>query len=299
MRPLPSIRGLAAFDAVARHLSFSRAGRELSVTQGAISHRIRGLEEELDTRLLTRTSRHVGLTEPGRVLFRATQEAFARLRAGLDEMDRARNPRRVTVSCSPSFAIRWLVPNLGDLSRAEPDIDVHVSAEDTLVEPRAGVIDACIRFGPGGYDGVEAERLREERVTPVASPLYLERHAVRRPEDLSRCRLLHDEVLASHADHVGWREWLERAGLDGLEEDEGMHFSHSHLALMAATSGQGVALARRSLVERELEDGHLVAPFSLELPSALTYWLITPKGTPPSPSMARFRAWLFAALSAP
>lgn len=298
MTPLPSLTGLITFEAVARHLSFSKAGRELHVTQGAISHRIRALEEELGVVLLARTSRKVRLTEPGRVLLRATAEAFARLRAGITEMEAVGNPKRVTVSCSPSFAIRWLVPHLGDLRAHAPEVDLHVSAEDTLVEPDVALIDACIRFGGGGYTGVDVERLTHEVATAVCSPLYLEREQLRHPRDLARCRLLHDDVLSGHTLHVGWREWLDAAGLAEFVPAPGLHFSHSHLALDAAAAGQGVAIARRTLVRRQIASGLLVAPFDTSVESGLTYWLVTPRGTPMKGAMARFRDWLRVAIRA-
>lgn len=295
MKPIPSPTGLITFDAVARHLSFSRAGRELYITQGAVSHRIRALEEELDVVLFTRTSRKVALTEAGHVLFHATREALARLRAGLAELDSLNAPSRVSVSCSPSFAIRWLVPHLGDFRAAVPDVELHICAEDELREPGSETIDVCIRFGPGGYRGVEAEQLTREKVTPVCSPLYLERHTLERPEDLERCLLLHDDVLADHAGHVGWAEWLAASGAD-VSGDRGLHFSHSHMALDAAIAAQGVALARRSLVRTALRQRQLVAPFELSLESGLNYWLITRRSAPSSRPVADFRAWLLATL---
>ena len=296
MKSLPSLLGLVAFDAVARHLSFSRAGRELHITQGAVSHRIRSLEDELGVVLLARTSRRVRLTEPGRVLQQATALAFGRLREGLLAMEALGDNRRLTVSCSPSFAIRWLVPRLADLRIHAPEVDLHVSAEDDLVEPGVGSIDFCIRFGAGGYDGVEAEQLTKETVTPVCSPLYLEREGLRGMGDLARCQLLHDDVLVGHAAHVGWRQWLDAAGLETVSAARGLRFSHSHLALDAAAAAQGIALARRSLVHRQLEANQLVTPFDVELHSDLTYWLITPRRGPQKDSLRQFRAWIRAAL---
>lgn len=298
MDALPSLLGLLTFDAVARHLGFSKAGRELHITQGAVSHRIRALEEELGQALLVRSSRRVRLTEPGRALFRATEDAFSRLRRGVAEMRAASHPSRVTVSCSPSFAIRWLVPHLGDFREQFPDIDIHISAEDELVEPGTSAIDVCIRFGPGAYNHVNAERLTRETVVAVCSPLYAKSVGLEVPSDLHRCMLLHDDVLAGHAAHVGWREWCEAAGLADLDADQGMHFSHSHLALDAAAAGQGIALARRSLVRQDLHFGRLVIPFDVEVDSLLTYWLMTPRGLDLSTAVRCFRSWLQSTLGA-
>ncbi len=297
MKRIPNLRGLLTFDAVARHQSFSRAGRELQITQGAVSHRIRTLEDEIGLTLLTRSSRRVRLTEPGRALFRATEEAFGRLREGMTEMRTVSHSRRVTVSCSPSFAIRWLVPHLAELRAEIPDIELHISADDELIEPGTSAIDVCIRFGGGVYDGVDSEQLTWEAVEPVCSPYYAERLKLRKLEDIRRCELLHDDVLVGHVAHVGWSDWAEAAKLKDVDVEQGLRFSHSHMALDAAMAGQGLALARRSLVRQDLALGRLLCPFDFELPSHLTYWLITPSGSPLSPSTSAFRDWLRKTLS--
>lgn len=298
MRPLPSLSGLATFEVVARRLSFSAAGRELHVTQGAVSHRIRALEEELGVRLFERAARRVELTREGAALRQATAEAFTRLRQGLDEVASMQADARLTVSCSPSFAIRWLVPHLGSLRELAPDLDVHIAAEDDLVTPGAGAIDVCIRFGPGGYPGLRAERLLAEAVTPVCSPSYAERLRLRRPADLRRCELLHDDVLFDHPAHVGWAEWLAHAGVTLPDATRGTRFSHAHLALDAAAAGHGVALGRRALTVAARGAGLLVTPFAPALRSRLTYWFVTPRAPRRAEAVRRFRAWLVEALAA-
>ncbi|MFO0664840.1 MAG: LysR substrate-binding domain-containing protein [Polyangiaceae bacterium] len=299
MRALPNLTGLVAFEAVARHRSFSGAGRELHITQGAISHRIRSLEEELGVRLLDRNSRNVEVTTEGAVLQRATADAFSRLRQGLEELANLRSGSRLTVSCSPSFAIRWLVPHLGSLREVAPDLDIHIAAQDELVPVGASDIDVCIRFGPGGYSGWRAQRLLGESITPVCSPAYASRLRLRTPADLKRCELLHDDVLAEHPTHVGWAEWLTHAGQDAraIDPTRGTRFSHAHLALDAAAAGQGVALGRRAVTAAARRAGLLVAPFPLSLPSRLTYWLLAPRVPRRPESVKRFRAWLVAALA--
>ena len=297
MRSLPNLAGLVAFEAVARRLSFSAAGRELHVTQGAVSHRIRTLEEELGVRLFERNPRRVELTIEGAALHRATGDAFARLRLGLEEVASLQADARLTVSCSPSFAIRWLVPHLGSLRQVAPDLDVHIAAQDELVPPGAGAIDVCIRFGPGGYPGLRAERLLAEAVTPVCSPRYAERLGLRAPSDLLRCDLLHDDVLLDHPDHLGWTEWFAHAGL-AREPVRGTRFSHAHLALDAAAAGHGVALGRRALTIAARRSGLLVTPFSSTLTSRLTYWLLTPRVPRRPEAVGRFHEWLVGALDA-
>ncbi len=298
MSQLPSLDALQTFDAAARHLSFSAAARELHVTQGAVSHRIRGLEEQLGQRLFLRVGRRVELSEEGRVLAAAVADAFERLHAGLGELADLRREGQLMVSCSPSFAIRWLVPNLAHLRAASPGIDVRISADDRLVEPGRDGIDVCIRYGPGGALHAREQRLSIEQVTPVCSPRLLEGgDALRHPDDLADHVLLHDEVLLGHPGRVGWSRWLQAAGATRVDPRQGLHFSHAHLALEAAIAGQGVALARGILVARDLAEGRLVAPFPVSVASGLAYWLLTPARGVPRPAIADFQAWLLAAVA--
>lgn len=291
MSQLPSLPGLEAFEAVARHKSFTRAARELHVTQSAISHRVRALEEQLGAPLFVREGKSVALTDAGRVLDEAVRDAFALLRDATRRLERT-HEATLTVSCSPSFAIRWLVPRLPSFRARHPELDLRIAADDRLVLPGRGGIDACLRYGPGDYDGVEHTRLAVERIAPVASPVLLERVPLREPADLAAHVLLHDEVLRDHPGRVGWRRWLEAAGARDVDPDRGPRFSHAHMALEAAVAGQGVALGRTTLVSRDLSEGRLVRPLSLELESGLAYWLLTPRGvTPPSPVRA-LAAWL-------
>lgn len=276
MMQLPSFVGLETLEAVARHASFSRAARELHVSQGAVSHRIRALEEELGLPLLRRFARRVELTEAGRILVAGTIDARGRLEAALSAVDDLRHPERITVSCSPSFAIRWLVPHLGLLRDVAPGVELNVAAEDALRQPGRGGIDVCVRFGPGGYRNVRSECLSHEELTPVCSPLYLKHHPLPSPAALSAACLLHDDVLLDEKGHVGWREWLGAAGVAQLRGAQELHFSHSYLALDAAVAGQGVALGRSSLVRAQLRSGVLVAPFGVRVKSGLNYHLLRP-----------------------
>ncbi|HJL14709.1 MAG TPA: transcriptional regulator GcvA [Sandaracinaceae bacterium LLY-WYZ-13_1] len=290
---LPSLPGLEAFEAVARLGSFTRAARALHVTQGAVSHRIRSLEEQLGCSLFVRRARGVALTDEGRALESSARAAFAHLREGVEAVGRAREGGAFTLSCSPSFAVRFLVPRLPAFRAAHPEVDLRIAADDRLVTPGRDGIDACLRYGAGGYPGVERTRLATERIGPVCAPHVA--RALRSPADLADRVLLHDEVLRDHPGRVGWRRWLEAAGVaDAVDPDRGPRLSHVHMALEAAVAGQGVALGRTTLVRADLEAGRLVRPFSLELASGLSYWLLTPRGVEPPPRVAAFREWLLA-----
>lgn len=298
MSPLPSLDALRVFQAAAATGSFSRAAQQLHVTQGAVSHRIRALEEQLGIPLFDRSSRRVVLTAQGQLLARAVDEGLARIQRGLDEVQALQASGQLMVSCSPSFAIRWLVPHLPELRAEHPDLDVRISADDRLVQPGFDGIDVCVRYGPGGTADAEALRLSVERVTPVCSPRLLQGGSpLRQPADLARHVLLHDEVLRGHPGRVGWARWLEAAGAPEVSADRGPRFSHAHLAIEAAIAGQGVALARGILVARDLAEGRLVAPFPLAVESGLAYWVLTPRGAAPRPAVAAFRDWIVAAVA--
>lgn len=290
MDPLPPLDGLLTFHHVAEASSFTRAARSLHVTQGAVSHRIRALERTLGFTLFRRGPRRVELTSEGAILARAAQDVFARLRSAMREVEAYTGRDTLTVSCSPSFALRWLVPHLVEFRDIAP-VGVRLVAEDRLVEPGTAGIDACIRYGPGGYPRVRERRLTEEHVIAVASPLLLERTPLREVGDLADHTLLHDEVLREHPGFVGWRRWLDEAGVRGIDARTGLRFSHAHLALDAAVAGHGVALARRTLVERDLAQGRLVAPLTEDVKSGLAYWLLTPD-EPPPPSLRTFSRWI-------
>ncbi|MFK7991004.1 MAG: LysR substrate-binding domain-containing protein [Sandaracinaceae bacterium] len=283
---LPSLSGLEAFDAVVRVGSFTRAAASLHISQSAVSHRIRALEQQLGLTLFVRRARHVELTEAGRELSVAVGDGFDRLRDGVRALAR-RSGSTLTVSCSPSFAIRWLVPRLPDLRAAHPELEVRLAADDRLATPGVAGVDACLRYGAGDYAGVALTRLAEERISPVCAPSL----GIHDPGELANEVLLHDEVLRRHPGRIGWHRWLEAAGLEHIDPEAGPRFSHAHMAIEAAIAGQGVTLGRTSLVSRDLRDGRLVRPFELELVSGLSYWLVTPKGDVAEP-VAQFRAWL-------
>lgn len=288
MPSLPSLAGLEAFEAVARHRSFTRAAAELHVTQSAVSHRVHALEAQLGAALFVRTGRRVELTDEGRALAEDATTAFVLLREGVARLERSKRGSSLTVSCSPSFAIRWLVPHLPSFRARNPELDVRIAADDRLVDPGRDGIDACIRYGAGRYEGVSHTRLSVERIAPVCSPSL----RVRRLSDLAKHVLLHDEVLREHPGRIGWHRWLEAAGARSVDPDRGPRFSHAHMALEAAIAGQGVALGRTTLVRRDIDEGRLVRPFPLELESGLAYWLLTPRGQGPAPAVRAFRAWL-------
>ncbi|MCA9550647.1 MAG: transcriptional regulator GcvA [Myxococcales bacterium] len=290
---LPSLSALRAFEAAARHLSFTRAAEELFVTQAAISHQVRALEEEVGCPLFVRLPRRVALSEEGRVLAEAATEAFGRISAGMEALSRAGATGVVSVSVSPSMAVRWLVPRLESFRDQHPDIDVRISANDRLIDPVREGVDLCIRYGTGRYPGLETTLLMKDEVFPVCSPAFLLKDPpLKAPADLKDHVLLHDDMMKHDAARPDWPKWLEAAGVEGLDPRDGLHFSHASMALDAALAGQGVALGRSTLVNDDVVAGRLVKPFDVTFLSGFSYFIAVPKGAVLGSRVQTFREWL-------
>lgn len=286
-RRLPSLNALRAFEAAARHLSFTRSARELGVTQAAVSHQIRALESELGQPLFVRRTRALTLTDVGRDYLPALSRAFD----GMDEATTAARSgplrRRLRVSVIPSFAARWLLPRLHRFRSAHPKIDLEVSLSTELVPLARSGFDLGIRWGYGRYPGLAVWHVMDDEVFPVVSPKLLrDRHKLDPAHDLPRWGLLHDDR------HDHWIEWLERANVSGVSVTEGLVFNDASLMLQAAVEGLGIALGRRSLVAEDLRAKRLVRVSSLALPTAESYWLAAPRARAEEPSVRAFRAWI-------
>ena len=288
-RRLPPLNALRAFEAAARHLSFTRAASELHVTQTAISHQIRALEERLGVRLFRRLPRGLLLTEEAQRYLPPIRDAFDQIALATERLTAAGASSTLTVSVLPSFATKWLVPRLGRFRAAHPDLDLRISASSQLVDFARDDVDVGIRMGRGVYPGLRVERLFGESLVPVCSPQLLEgAPPLRRPEDLRHHLLLHDE------DYTGWELWLGLAGVEGVDARRGSIFTDSGMVVQAAAEGQGVALARRLLAAGDLVAGRLIQPFDVSIPHDLAYYLVCPEATAEQPKIAAFRGWLTA-----
>jgi LysR family transcriptional regulator, glycine cleavage system transcriptional activator len=287
---LPPLNALRTFEAAARHLSFTKAAEELFVTQAAISHQIRALEEHLGAPLFRRMNRSIMLTDAGQALLPAVREAFDRLRAGVHRVQDLCCGGAFTISTTPSFAASWLAGRLARFQALHPEIELQLSATPRLVDFVREGIDCGIRYGLGDWPGLVSQRLFQTVLLPVCSPALLDgANPLRRPEDLARHTLLH-----ALDDSDDWRLWLRAAGVEGIDPTRGLKFDSVPLVVQAAISGAGVGIGRRQLVEAELAAGRLVAPFDLELPDECAYYFVAPEGTADQPKMAAFRAWLLA-----
>jgi LysR family glycine cleavage system transcriptional activator len=288
-RRLPPLNALRAFEAAARHLSFTRAADELHVTQTAISHQIKGLEERLGVRLFRRLPRGLLLTEEAQRYLPPVRDAFDRIAAATAQLAAGSSSGTLTVSVLPSFAAKWLVPRLGRFRATHPDLDLRISASSQLVDFARDDVDVAIRIGRGRYPGLRVDRLFGESMVPVCAPeLLTGAHPLRRPEDLRHHVLLHDD------DHTGWQLWLELAGVEGVDPRRGPIFTDSAMVVQAAAEGQGVALARSVLAAGDLAAGRLVQPFEVSVPQDLAYYLVSPEATAEQPRITAFRSWLLA-----
>jgi LysR family glycine cleavage system transcriptional activator len=285
MRRLPPLGALRAFEAAARHLSFTRAAAELCVTQAAISHQIRLLEESLGVRLFERRGHSLALTAKGQAYLPELAGALDRIAAAtMRIIEPQGGPLRITVL--PSFASRWLVPRLEAFHARHPGIDVRL---DSSAEPWSFAterFDFGIRSGLGNWPGLEADLIAREALSPVCSPSFMARCPLRSPADLLRVRLLHDTPRNA------WKNWFGLAGMDAAGTGAGASFNDANLALQAAVDGQGVALGRLVLAADELRRGRLVQPFDVVLPNDYSYWLVYPPGALQRPDAAIFREWL-------
>ena len=286
---LPSLNGLRAFEAAARHLSFTLAAAELNVTQTAISHQIRRLEEELGIRLFVRQNRALTLTPQAQDYLPGVRAAFNDLRLATDRLLRRDDDKVLTVSTLASLAAKWLLPRLTDFQEAHPGIDVRITTSTSLVDFQRDNVDAAIRYGRGQWPGLRADWLMAEDIFPVCSPALLGgAKPLRKPEDLAHHTLLHTSVARED-----WQLWLTAAGLTVvLAQRRGLMFDQSFMALQAAMEGLGVALGRTRLVESDIAAGRLVMPFDLTLPTDAGFYIVAPEETANMPRIALFRDWL-------
>ena len=292
-RRLPPLNALRAFEAAARHLSFTKAAEELHVTPGAISQQIKSLEEFVGTSLFRRLNRALLLTDEAQASLPALREGFERLAEATNHLMASESRNRLTVSAAPSFAAKWLVPRLGSFQRDFPEIDVWISADMELVDFVNDGVDVAIRYGSGDYQGLQSERLLTDTVFPVCSPDFLNGpDALKSPSDLSAVTLLHDSSPDNDESCPDWAMWLKAAGVRGVDGTRGLRFNQSSLVLEAAISGRGVALAKSTLAADDLAAGRLAKPFDLSLPIEFAYYLVSPKAKSALPKVQAFTGWV-------
>lgn len=281
---LPPLATLQAFEAAVRHQSYTAAAKELSLTHGAISHHITTLEERQGVKLFAREKNRMVPTEAGRLLVTKVRQALGMLERSFAHADAAQ-ATTLSVSVLPSMAGRWLAPRLTRFAARHPQIDLFVDVRATLADLAAGDADCAIRFGPGGWADVQQLRLMGDASFPVCAPGYREGVLPRTPQELADCTLLRNPWLP-------WEPWLHAAGLAFREPARGPTFTDSSVLLDAAAAGLGVGLARRALVEGELQRGRLVRLFDLVVPDPYSHWFVWRADHPKLAAIFALRDWL-------
>lgn len=288
-RRLPSLNAIKAFEAAARHESFTQAAEELCVTQGAVSHQVKALEAELGIKLFSRERQRLVITEAGRQYLSVIRDALDRIALGTERLQRRQNAGVLTVSTSPDFAAKWLVHRLSRFSELYPDIDLRISATMHHVDFVREDVDLAVRHGDGNWTGLEVVRLCAEQLFPICSPKLLGgRNGMRKPADVLKFPLLHFE------DRTNWSKWLTAAGVYGAEVSAGPVMNRASMVIDAAVDGQGVGLARTTLAAWDIINGRLVRPFDIALPLSRGYWIVCPRVTSMLPKIVTFRDWLLA-----
>jgi LysR family glycine cleavage system transcriptional activator len=286
MSHLPSLQTLRAFAAAGRLKSYSKAAEELGLTHGAVSHRIRELEQRVGVTLFRREGNTMVLTPAG-------QKLEAQVRQGLSLLEQAFAPaptrskttRHVVMTSVPSLASTWLLVRLGEYRADNPDIDIELRVSEALNDYKREGIDLGVRLGAGGWPDLHAEKLFDEALTPICTPEYAKRLNLRDPTDLKRATLLRNPWTP-------WAQWFSAVGLDWPEPTMGPMFDDGTLLLRTALQGDGVALGRQWLAIDEVRAGRLVTPFDLAVRDDFSYWLVWPTGRVANPEATRFREWL-------
>jgi LysR family transcriptional regulator, glycine cleavage system transcriptional activator len=306
---LPPLNALRVFEAAARHLSFKEAAAELHITQAAVSHQIKSLEEYLGVQLFRRSARGVQLTDAARACLPKLREGFDALAAAVEMIRERGEEAELMITAPPVFTARWLMPRLADFSKREPKIELRVFGSSKMVD--AGALDSStlvgdldlrtessevqIHLGAGHYPGHRADRLFGVSMTAVANPdLVKNQPGIKTPADLKHHTLLHDDAMEIVAGGGNaWRRWLEAAGVaEEVDADRGPHFSSNILSLEAASQKLGVALALRPLVDADIASDRLCAPFEVEVKPQSAYYLVCPEVIADRPAVVAFRKWL-------
>jgi DNA-binding transcriptional LysR family regulator len=298
---IPPLELLVAFESAARHLSFTRAGEEIALTQSAVSRQVLALEERLGVPLFRRLHRALALTEDGATFYAATLEALGRIDRATKAIRGSDRAQTVVVTTTPGFAGLWLIPRLAGFVAEHPEVDVRISANNALVNLDRDGVDVGIRYRPvrtaGAEDGV---RLFGETVSPVCSPRLLRppHPPLLRPADLAAHTLLRMEPDGGNQ-LQDWGLWLEAMKLGDLRPAGVLHFSSYDQLISAAIAGQGVALGRVPLIDSHLKSRKLVAPFSDSVVSPRCYFMVGSSTAADKPAVRAFMAWLEASARAP
>ena len=289
---LPPPNWLRAFEAAARHLSFTHAANELNVTQSAISQQVRLLESYLHEQLFQRHRRGLELTDAGCAYLEVIRVSFDNIRRGTNDIFGSNSPMRITLKCNVSFSTLWLPAHFGDFVNRHPDIDVRITNAVWWDHSDQAGVDLEIRYGNGDWPGVSAIKLTRETLTPLADSAYIRQHGINTPPDLLECTLLH-----SLGHQYGWQNWFEMAGVAPRDKLAGMRFDTASVVLEMTRYGLGVSLGMTSLRQGMVDRGELVQVFDIELPLEEGFYLVAQAQSLEKPYVDDFVNWLTATAS--
>lgn len=289
-----TLASLRFFDVAARFLSFKRAAAELHVTQGAVSQQIKHLEAALGCKLFYRLPREITLTEEGQRFAIVVDRALREIEQEARALSGSHAATEIRLRAGPSFALRWLVPRLGEFYARHPHIKLFITAAYGYLDPARREFDLAVEMIEGKVPTLQTEALMDEYLVPVCSPEYLAKHAfLKRPADLARCTLLHDgHAWTGDSEDAEWRYWLNAVGAANVDSTQGQFFTLANLAIEAALAHQGVAIGRASLISDWLKAGQLVMPFKQQIKSLRRYCLVYPKELASRPDMKSVIRWL-------
>jgi LysR family glycine cleavage system transcriptional activator len=289
---MPPLNALKAFEATARHLSFSKAAAELHVTPAALSHQIRGLEDLLGLKLFFRRARAIELTDAARMIYPGIQTGFASLRQAVERLEPSRQDRVLVVSATPGLTAKWLAPRLYRFLAQHSDIDTRISAGSSYVNFVSDGVDVGIRLSSGVHPDLYVEKLSDEWLLPLCSPRLLEGpHPLRAPHDLVHFTLIQVDLPGVVPT---WSDWFKLAGVDGVDTTRGLRLNVADHALDAASEGAGVVLAYKLVASRDIGLGRLVIPFGPEIPlPGRSYFFVCQKGHEKRAPVKAFRDWIF------
>ena len=298
MRRLPPLNSIRAFEATARHLSFSKAANELNVTPGAISQQVKVLEDYLSIKLFKRKNRIILLTDEAQICLPLLSEGLDKLSQGIESIREQNTDKPLTITAPPALTSYWLLPRLTSFQRLFPDIDVRLDASNVLADLVNDDIDVGIRFGTGEYAGLEADYLFSQNVIAVCSPkLLLNRKKLQSPRDLKDLTLLHaqGDFFVTDNTHIDWAMWFATVDVtaEGVDACHGLHFSQHNFLVDAAIRGQGVALVGDVTVSDEIATGKLVKLFKdTDIPLNFSFFLVYSNNKANLPRVKVFRQWL-------
>ena len=286
-RRLPPLNAVKAFEAAARHASFTRAADELHVTHGAVSRQVQTLEDWLGVPLFERHNRRVVLTEAGAAYAAEIGAALDRIALATARQAERGRPRLLHVNALATFTLRWLIPRLSGFQRANPAIELRLTTSNVPLARLTEPFDVAIRGGPETRPGHVAEPFLSERRIPVCSPALLRRLPLDEPAQLRQHTLLHAATLPRV-----WPDWLRAAGVPDLTPQASVTLEHFYLTLQAALDGLGIAMGPERLIAEDVAAGRLVLPFTGPALPARSYYTYVPEARTEDPAIRAFCGWL-------